>query len=189
MIFINPSGEFKFISSYEKILINKTPMGFFCPQNSISEDFLYDSVIPVAEELKFHGVFGYITIDFMLLVPVGGLAGQGSNESSMTKKNRGKLFFSGIKCYFDDFLAGEALFKTFMGKDYTKKSFLFIPYIENISFNKGLTYTEFFGDCKMNGINYDVTRKVGSVFLPYDLIEKGIMGILLIGIFFFLKVR
>jgi hypothetical protein len=76
-----------------------------------------------------------------------------------------------------------------MGKDYKKKSFLFIPYIENISFNKGLTYTQFFGDCKMNGINYDVTRKVGSVFVPYDLIEKGIMGILLIGNIFFIWLK
>jgi hypothetical protein len=53
-------------------------LGFFCPQNSISEAVLWESVGPVAEELKFHGVFGYITVDFVLLVPVSG-PGQGSS--------------------------------------------------------------------------------------------------------------
>ena len=188
MIFITPSGECEFVNSYEKILLNKTPMGFFCPQTAISEDALFESIGPVAEELKFHGVFGYITIDFMMIVSTPGNAPRkSSHESSICKSSKHKLFFSGIKCYFDDFLAGEALFKTFMGNEYKQKSFLFIPYIENISFNKGLTYTRFFNDCKQNGVNYDVTRKVGSVFVPYDLIEKGIMGILLIGKFFVLK--
>jgi hypothetical protein len=53
-------------------------MGFFCPQNSISEEILCKSVGPVAEELKFHGVFGYITVDFVLLAPVSG-PGHGSS--------------------------------------------------------------------------------------------------------------
>jgi hypothetical protein len=71
-------------------------MGFFCPQNSISEAVLWESVGPVAEELKFHGVFGYITVDFVLLVPVSG-PGQGSSIVRLFFFGKGSCRIFGIE--------------------------------------------------------------------------------------------
>lgn len=126
----------------------------------------------IATELINNGVFGYFTIDFLVLI-------------GRLEKNEPKIYYSGLKCYYDDFLAGKALYKTFVGEKYKERSFLYFPYLENFSFNKDLTYTKFFAGCKEENIRYDIAKKCGIVFIPYDLIEKGIMGIIVIGIFFF----
>lgn len=165
VFYISPSCNFEFQTSYEKILQERTSMGYLCPQQIIEEELLIEQSLPVIEDLINHGVYGYITIDFLIF---------------KAKKNPAqRVCFSGIKCYFDEFLAGYTQFKVIIQDSSKMKYFLHIPCIENLSLNRDVidSYTTFFESCKVNGINYDVAKKIGSVFLPYNLIETSIIGV------------
>ena len=143
-------------------------MGYLCPQQIIEEQLLIEASAPVMEDLVEHGVFGYVTIDFMIF---------------KNSKNPARgICFSGIKCYYDDFLSGYTLFKAMIQETYKMKYYLHIPNIEDLSQDKDRidTLTTFFEDCKYNGVNYDVEKLSGSVFLPYNSIDTSIMGVLII---------
>lgn len=77
-------------------------------------------------------------------------------------------------------MAGEELFKTFSKEAHKDRCYLYFPYIENFSFSKDYTYKHFFENCNDNGINYDIGKKLGTVFVPYDSITTGILGMIVI---------
>ena len=102
--------------------------------------------------------------------------------------------FSGLKCYYEDFLAGFDIFKALTlggskkSEQEEKKCFMYFPYIENVTLEQNMTYANFFENCNENRIDYDVSKKSGILFIPYDELSRNSIGIMIVGnTFYYIK--
>lgn len=169
VFYIDPEGIFDIITHYEKIIMEKLTIGYILPQKQIPLKVLVQTTKKVASYLYENNIYGYITIDFMVLQ---------SNNSTI------KISPCGLKCYYDDFIAIYELFSLFNNLNETKNddetSAVIFPIIDNLGFSSKLDYETFFDNCRKQSIYYDVNRNSGTMFIPFDNLAKGVMGLMVI---------
>lgn len=172
--YIEPDGQYNIVAHYEKINYNKLTIGYITPQKLIPEKVLIQTAKKVATYLYENEVYGYITIDFLV---------QQSSTNSL------KITLSGLKCYYDDFIACHELFALFnqMEKENNQengneeeKSAVIFPVIENLGFSLKFDYETFFEKCRKRNIYYDINRNTGTIFVPFDKQSNGCLGMIII---------
>ena len=169
VFYIDPEGIFDIITHYEKIVMNKMTIGYVLPQKLVPLKVLVQTAKKVAVYLYDNNIYGYITIDFMVLQ---------SGSSTI------KISPNGLKCYYDDFIAIYEQFSLFSNLNNSKNddeiSAIIFPTIDNLGFSSKLNYEQFFDNCRKQSLFYDINNNSGTMFVPYDELGKGVMGLMVI---------
>lgn len=167
-VFISPSGDFQYLTSYEQVLTEKGFLGgYIWPQRDIPVKALQSLSKKIGEKMFEQGVYGYITI--VLSVQVG------------VNRNY-KVCVDSVIPYYDEFLAHYETIKLMASVDEEQKlAAVIIPRIEDLDFSKEINYFQFFQRSRQKGILYDMKEKTGVIFSMTDSLNEGIMGFIAIG--------
>ncbi|EGR31565.1 IQ calmodulin-binding motif family protein, putative [Ichthyophthirius multifiliis] len=190
---LNPDSSTTVMSSYDK-LYGSEYVNFGCnfPQTSLPQLNIKHLCNTIGNALHNKGIYGYITINLIAF------------PDPTNKLGHPLFWIIGLDCYLNDYSAIFFIFdfliqgkfdrnngKYFLSDqnenqensniidEFEERTFMYIPYIFHQNL-KSISFKEMFNLCRKNGISYDVEKKVGSVFLLVDEIEKGIVSLITI---------
>lgn len=93
-----------------------------------------------------------------------------------------KVCIDRILPYYDEFMnIFEMLNLMVQSVDRPKCTALIIPRIQNLCFDKRMTYQRFFDRCRERNLQFDVKDKTGTMFLLSDNIDKRTLGFINVG--------
>ena len=173
--FISPSGKFytdkgtlKYLTSYELIQTDKFfKVGYIWPQRELPLKSLESLYTKLAQKVFDQGIFGYITI--LLTICSSG------------PKNY-KVCIDRILPYYDEFLnTFEMLNLMVQPNERPRCTAVIIPRIQNLCFDRHMTYQKFFDRCRERNLQFDVKDKTGTIFLLSDNIERRSVGLINVG--------
>jgi len=174
---ITPLGGVR-VESFVDLLVDDetTVIGSSYPMKSVPLKALEGAATAVSQELVERGMVGYYSINFVAFRVKGG-DGEKGDLRMVGMSIEPQLTAAATTYKFVKYVCGEGALGrgVRLSRSYAVVDAMFNPSLETVQ------YGSFFKLCRMQAVSFDLESLVGLMFLLFDSLSAGVLGVIAVG--------